>query len=357
MKRKRLGFSLISAGLLAALALPVLAQDATPEATPEMTMAMPAGAIAGGLNNPRYINYDKDGSLFIAEAGAGGAVVLAHTPDGDATGGFSAQVSVVGADGKQSVWLPGLISLSSPTGETLGIEEAYPQGDSVWLVVSGGAPGAPPPFYSDAVEEVDKASGRIKTYIDVFAYEKANNPDGGDIDSDASAVAWGPDGTMYIVDAAGNDILSWTAAGGLKTFAAWKDDPVPTNMAFAADGSIYVSFLGTGIAPGAGRVEHWSADGKTLIETFDKLNAVTDVKVGKDGGVYAVELAQFGQQGPQPNSGDVIEVAKSGNTKVADGLNAPFGLAQASDGSWYVSINSTFAPPGSGAVVKVGGGS
>jgi len=407
ISRKGFTIGLMSLSLAAVLALPALAQNATPEATPEPTVAVtqettpevtpaatqestpevtlaptqvttqaptqaatqaatteatqnalppvPANAIASGLSNPRNIAYDTDGSLYIAEAGAGGAVVVAHTDQGDATAGFSSQVSVVGADGSQSVWLPGLTSFSSPTGETLGLEAAYPQGDSVWLVFGGAAPGTPPPFYMDAVEEVDKASGRVKTYIDVYNYEKTNNPDGAEIDSDAAALAWGADGTLYIIDAAGNDILSWTASGGLKTFAAWKDDPVPTGMAFASDGSFYVSFLGTGIAPGAGKIEHWSADGKTLIETFSNLTAVTTVAVGKDGGVYAVELAQFGAQGPMPNSGSVVEVSKDGATTVEDGLNAPYGLAQAPDGSWAVTVNSTFAPPGSGAVVKVGG--
>ncbi len=357
MNRKRLGLSLLSAGLLAALALPVFAQDATPEATPEMTMALPPGAVAGGLNNPRNIAFDSNGNLYIAEAGAGGAVVLATTDQGNATAGFTSQVSVVDKTGKQSVWLPGLVSYSSPTGETLGLEAAYPVGSSVWLVFGGAAPGAPTPFYLDTVEEVDATSGRVKTYLDLWAYETANNPDGADLESDPAALAWGSDGTLYIIDAAGNDILSWTAADGLKTFLSWKDDPVPTGMAFASDGSFYVSFLGTGIAPGAGHVEHWSADGKTLIETFDKLNAVTSVAVGKDGGVYATELVTMGAQGPTPNSGDVIELSKDGNKPVATGLNAPYGLAQAPDGTWAVSVNATFAPPGTGMIMTIGGGS
>ena len=355
MLRKGLAATLISLSLVPLLVLPVLAQDATPEATGEMTMP---NAVLSGLNNPRGISYDADGNLYVAEAGAGGDNVLMATPDGDIKAGFSSQINMLSKDDKQSIALPGLFSVATPSGETTGIAAVYAQGDSLWLALSGGGPAPnPQPLYGDAVIEVDKTNGRIKTYIDTFAYELANNPDGADVvDSNVNNLTWGPDGTLYIVDTGANDILSWTPTNGLKTFAVWKDDPVPTAMRFAPDGTFYVSFLGQGLAPGAGKVEHWSADGKTLMDTFGNLTTVTDIAIGKDGGVYAVELlTQFGAQGPVPMTGAVVEVSKDGANPVAENLPQPYALAQAPDGSWAVSVGSTFGPPGTGAVIKLGG--
>jgi sugar lactone lactonase YvrE len=353
MFRKGLAASLMSLSLVPMLVLPALAQDATPEAT---GAAMPANTILGGLNNPRGISYDADGNLLIAEAGAGGSEVLMSTPDGDIKAGFSSQINKVDKDGKQSIALGGLFSVGTPSGEVTGTAAVYSQDGSLWLALSGGGPAPnPQPFYGDGVAEVD-SNGRIVTFIDTFSYELANNPDeAGVVDSNVNNLTWGPDGTLYIVDTGANDILSWTEEDGLSSFMVWKDDPVPTAIRFADDGSFYVGFLGQGLAPGAGKVEHWSADGKTLIETFGNLTTVTDIAIGADGSIYAVELlTQFGDQGPVPNSGAVVKVSADGATPVAENLPQPYSLAQAPDGSWAVSVGSTFGPPGTGAVIKIG---
>ena len=41
---------------------------------------------------------------------------------------------------------------------------------------------------------------------------------------------------MYIADAGGNDLLSWTAEGGLQVVHAWPDNPVPTSVEVADNG-------------------------------------------------------------------------------------------------------------------------
>jgi len=350
-------FAILAAlGLAALLTVPALAQDATPEATGEMTMEAMPNTVASGLNSPFGINYDADGNLYIAEGGSGGPIDLGTDPDSGSqlTTGFTSQITEVAADGTQSVALGNLVSVGSAEGGG-GAFKVYPKGDSLWVVFGGGASG-PQPFYGDAVMEINKSNGRVKTYIDVFDYEQTNNPDGADpIDSNATTLAWDAKGQLYIIDTGANDILTWTAADGLNVFKVWKDDPVPTDLEFAADGTFYVGFLGTGIAPMAGHIEHWSADGKTLIETFGNLTAVTDIAIGQDGKLYAVQLlTQFGDQGPVPNTGSIVTVSADGATPVAENLPQPYAIAQAPDGSWAVSVNSAFAPPGTGAVIKIG---
>ncbi len=354
MSRTKIVVFLTSFALALLLVAPAFAQDETPEATEGMMPPPPANAIVSGLNNPRGVAYDADGNLFVTEAGAAGSQLAMSGDEGDVYVGLTSQVIMVGADGTPTPVVPFLASFGSPDTEIIGAMRAYPQGGSMWVVLNGGGVNYPP-LYADAILEVDMASGRIKNFIDLYAYEAANNPDGNDIDSNVTDIAWGPDGTTYIMETGANTLFTWSAADGLSVFHVWSDNPVPDSIAFASDGSFYVGFLGAGLAPGAAKVEHWSADGSELLDTFGGLTTVTDVTVGADGNVYAVQLLQFGEQGPMPNSGSLVMVNADGATVVADGLNFPYAAAQAPDGSWAVSVNSTFAPPGSGAVVTVGG--
>ena len=335
--------------LFLVLALPALAQDAPPP---------PENAIMTGLNFPRGIAYDADGNLYVAEAGLGGADLLMESPDPefpDLTGGLSSRVSALSADGTQWAPLPNLFSGGSPDAETLGAVSIVAAGDSLWLAFSGAGP-TPSPFYANAVLEVDTATWRIKTWIDLYGNEMTNNPDGAEaLDANVNDIAVSPDGTLYIMDTGANTLFTWSAEAGLTPFIVWPDNPVPTSVAFDAAGDVYVGFLGQGLAPGAGKVEHWSADGSTLVETFGELNTITDIAFGADGNLYAVSLIVFGEQGPVPGSGSVIQVGADGATVVAEGLSQPYSLAQAPDGSWSVSVNTVFAAPGSGAVVTIGG--
>ena len=340
-------FMCISLALV--LALPAFAQDMPP---------VPENAILAGLNFPRGVAYDADGNLYVAEAGLGGTELLVESPIPDfpdVTGGLTSRVTVLNADGTQWVPLPNLFSIGSPDSETTGAVAIVASGDSLWVAFSGGGP-APSPFYSNAVLEIDKSTWRILTWIDLYGYELTNNPDGHEMpDANVNDIAVSPDGTLFIMDTGQNTLFTWTPEDGLTPFLVWPDNPVPTSVAFDENGDVYVGFLGEGLAPGAGKVEHWSADGSTLLETFGGLNTITDIAFGADGNLYAVSLIQFGEQGPQPGSGSVIQVSADGATVVAEGLSQPYSLAQAPDGSWAVSINTVFAAPGSGAVLTIGG--
>ncbi len=346
---RKIVFTLALIGMTAA---PVLAQEATPEAEPPM---MPPAVelenvVIDGLNSPRGIAFDEAGNLYIAEGGSGGDKVVAEFDGMQATAGLTSQVTVLAADGTVSVAVPNLISGAAGP-EALGAYRAVPVGGSLWLVISEQQGMT---VLSDAVIEIDLATGRIKNFIDQFAYEAANNPDGTEeIYSNPSDVEQGPDGRMWIVNTGMNTLLTWAPDEGLQTHHAWTDDPVPTSVDFGSDGSIYIGFLGTGIAPGMGHVERWSAEGELLF-TYEGLTAVTDILVTEDDTLYAVQLiSEFGEQGPVFNSGSIVQLTEDAVTPIAEGLPQPFGLAQNAEGNLLVSVNTAFAAPGSGAVVEI----
>jgi len=200
--------------------------------------------------------------------------------------------------------------------------------------------------------ELDRASLRPLRIIALMSHEVANNPDGNEIDSNPVAVALNADGTVYVVDAGCNCVLTWTEADGLQVFHAWPENPVPTSVAFDADGNVVVGFLSPApFTPGSARIEVWTPGGE-LLSTYEGLTMVVGVAVGADGTIYATELTTgMGPEGPAP--GAVVAVGADGITPVLENLTAPYGLAVSPDGGLVVGTNATFGPPGLGEVVAV----
>ena len=123
---------------------------------------------------------------------------------------------------------------------------------------------------------------------------------------------------------------------------------MPTAVEVAENGDLYIGFLGAGIAPGAGRIEHWS--GGNLVETFGDLNAVSDILLDGET-LYAVQLTVLTNEGPGP--GSVVMVTADGATPVAEGLPTPFGITKGPDGALYVSFGTAFVPAGTGGVLRL----
>lgn len=343
MLRKTL-LSVIVIGLLAGAAL---AQD----------------DVVTGLNNPRNVFLTEDGTLYIAEAGAGGESQVTG-PFGPAAAGLTAQISAVTSDGETAIIIPGLVSMDAGFGQIEGPTAVYVADDSYWVVLGMGP--AENPFEGTMVEalvQIDSESGEVLQSVDLRAFETENNPDGAqEVVSNPADIAVAADGTVYIADASGNSVLTWTEADGLSLFAAWPGDDqsaqaVPTSVAIGPDGSVYVGFLsGFPFAQGSARIEVYSADGE-LQQTFEGLTLVTDVLVTEAGDVYAVEMASgFGDTGYIPSSGRIVKVTADGLEAVAEGLNFPYGFAIDADGSFLVTVDSAFAAPDSGRVVRVAAG-
>lgn len=335
----------VSAVLALSLAVPAFAQDEMP---PMEMPPLPEGVelVATGLNGPRGLAVAEDGTIFVAEVGAGGAETL-MTPEGEMPFGMSSTVRIIGMDG---ALLPAVSYLPS-AGGTAGASGVAYAGEVGWVAVNGGAPNIP---FTAALLKVDTASGRILDYVDLFSYEAANNPDGNEIDSNPVSVDVAPDGTVYVTDAGANTVYTYTDADGLQVFHTWSENPVPTDVAIAEDGSVFVSFLSPGeMAPGTAMVQQLSADGE-VVSTFGDLTALTGITLGRDGEIYVVSMTTgLGPEGPAP--GQVIRVSQTQepNEIIADGLMLPYGIVTDNDGALLVSTAAAFLPPGTGSVVRI----
>jgi len=357
-------FSLPLASIIAQDAPQTTEEPAATEATTGGGVTASPDAIASGLNNPRHIFFAADGTLYIAEAGQGGETD-AQGPYGPVKADLTAQISAVSPDGTQSVVVPTLLSMDAGFGQIEGPTSVTVTDTSYWVTLGMGtkepiAEGV----QVESLVEIDRASGDVLQTIDLRAFENDNNPDQArEIVSNPVDFALAADGTLYIVDASGNSLLTWTEAGGLTLFAAWPSSEdgnvpqaVPTSVAVGPDGDVYVGFLsGYPYLTRAARIERYTSDG-TLKETYEDLTYVTDILVTTEGTLYAVELAGgYGDVGFTADSGRVVKIVDGQIGVVRDGLNYPYGLAEDGEGNLFVTINSAFVLPDSGQVIPVGG--
>ena len=122
MVRKMVLFVLVTGVLLGAFSL-VAAQDMVTAAT--------------GLNSPRQLFLDSDGTLLIAEAGAGGDID-GEGAFGPTKFGETGQITAVSPDGEQSVIISGLISTDTGFGQIHGAHAVIATEDSYWVAVGDG---------------------------------------------------------------------------------------------------------------------------------------------------------------------------------------------------------------------------
>lgn len=319
-------------------------------------------SLVSGLNSPRALFVAEDGTVYIVEAGTGGTTPTGMTgPSGlEALSGATGRVSTLGEDGALTTVLNDLPSVDLGGFEIAGPSALAVTDSSIWLMMNGG-PMTQPLYF--ALMELDFTTHRIKTTIDLFSYEAANNPDGKEIDSNPVDFAVGEDGTLYIVDAGGNDILTWTAEDGLETLIVWEGNDVPTAVDIGPDGNLYVSFLTPfPFVEGTARIDVITPDGE-VVKQYMGLTLAVSVVVTDDGDIYAVEFGRFDLAAAGPtsspwlaNSGRVVMVSDEGVTPVAEGLNFPYALVQNADGDWLVTVNSAYSPAGTGEVLLIAGG-
>ena len=335
MSRNRFWIVLALMALALSLAVPALAQDTTMD------------VVVDGLVNPRGIAFDSAGNLYVTEAGNGGPyITLDETPYGAAS-----QITMVSPEGERSVVVAGLISYRE--GNSLGAHAIHVTDESIWVLLGESSDFRIP--FTHALVELDRTTGRVKTFVDLLTAELELDPDGNPnqqsnpVDLEVTA-----DGTVLIANAGCNCLMAWTPDTGVQIAAVWPfegDNPVPTAVETDAEGNIYVGFLtGFPFPEGGSRIEKWS-NGE-LVETFSGLTAVSGMLVTDDGTIYASEFGVFAQ-GAGWGPGRVVMVSSEGITPVMENLMFPYGMAQNANGEIFV-VTGAIGGQG-GAVVRVPG--
>jgi hypothetical protein len=357
---------LLAALVALAAFLPVGSAAAHRDKAPEV--------VASGLDNPRDLDVDASGTVYVTEAGRGGSGPCIPGEMGTVCVGASGAVTQI-RDGVQQRVLDGLPSIAPPSGEqALGPSDIFlRRWGGAYLTVGLGANPAVRAQLGElgpAFGQLYKISrfGKVRAVADISAYEAAANPDGGALDSNPNSVTQA-DHRTYVVDAGGNDLLRVRRSGEISTVAVFPDrllnappgmglppqvpvQAVPTNVVVGPDGALYVSQLtGFPFIPGAARI-YRVVPGSAPEIYADGLTNVTDLAFDRHGNLYVVEIAANGLASGDP-TGALIKIRPDGSrqTVLSEGLVNPYGVAIGPHGEIYVSNHG--ASPGVGEVLLI----
>lgn len=331
--------------------------------------------VADGLNGPMGVLMDETGTLWVIESGLGGDTdtPFVNSQSGEiitAKYGETAQVITISPDGAQQV-VTALPSLATGA-DILGGARLATLNGKVYATIGQwlGDPTVEAGLANmGVVAEINE--GSATAVASTWDFERAQNPDGLATDSHPYGLSASPEGTLLIADAGGNALLAANPlTGRVRLVAVFEGipapfpnparnnenltDPVPTAVV-AKDGMIFVSLLsGFPFTPGSAKVVTVDGDGK-VSDYATNLTMVTDLQLGPDNELYAVQFAEFGESGPTPNSGALVRiVAGEASEVVLTGLSFPTSVTFTTDGDAYLAINGVGAP-GSGQVVRYAG--
>lgn len=305
--------------------------------------------LLSGLNQPRGVEYDANGVLYVVESGRGGSDSIPGPFDGAVQLGFSAQVSAYQAGELTPIitYLPSAQVESAPGApvETLGAMDVGFASGELWVLTGHQIPNI---SASGLAIGFDSTTLRPIQVVDLYGYELANDTDGTlELLSNGNSIEFYPDSKVALItDSGANAVFRKAENGDINPVLVWEDNPVPTGLDFSDDGTIYaVGFLsGYPFAEGSARVDVYNAQTHDLLISYGGLTTVTDVLIEPDGTILAVEYAVFNIDlgGWVRDSGRIIAISPDGTvTPVLSGLNFPYSISKNPiDGTYAISTNA-----------------
>jgi sugar lactone lactonase YvrE len=303
---------------------------------------LPLGAsrkvvVLDNLDNPRGITVDSSGGLYVAETGhrQSGGRVLHMSPSGHV-----------------DVRAQGLPVLVHGSDEEVGASDVALCTGTTYLVLGEGADPR-----SSALLRVEPDGNTVKV-ADLLAYEERYNPDGASRESNPfAAVCDSASGDLFVSDSAANDVLRVSSTGTISIAAVWRDDPVPTGLAIASDGSVFVALLGPWpYTSGTGRIDQITANG-AIRTAVPGLTMPIGVVFDSQGRLIVTEFASEWNSTAfhfVAGGGRLLRVRSNGSRDMlADHLDFPTSTTMAPDGSFYVTEWGAFGAPHAGRVLRI----
>lgn len=337
------------------------AAPASPAARPT---AGPLALVAHGLTNPRGFTWGPDGTLYVALAGTGGphpGTVKAPVVQavGTLMGGKTASVVKI-ISGCPVTIAGNLASVRDAGGVTVGAAAvAFLHGDLYVLIAGGGAvaanPDMPNGVYRITADGATTLVANIGGWIPQHPVADVRGPADYSPDGDPYAMVADPQaGVLWVVESNSGQLLKVGLDGTITRAADFSvGDNVPTALALAPDGGVYVGFLTpVPFLDGTAKVVKVAPDG-TVTDVWSGLTMVTAIAVGPDGTLYALEMSTGNTKTIPfmvPNTGKLVhQTGPASAAALATELPLPDAMAFGPDGALYVAF------PGIGANVGQGG--
>lgn len=364
--------------------------------------AQPSGAASSitpwitGLNTPRGVAFDGQGSLYVSESGVAGSGPAGVTQSGrvskyrwgsqHAAWSTSFESLYLTVDPSQPPDVLGPEGISAVGNGCMKHSNGQRNGCQVQMIMSeshdgvaaetGGAVDAK---QAGRLYRLDGASGAATEKADVGDQQYAWTADHKNLFRDDFPDS-NPYGVLvtktndrirtFVADAGANTISEVMRNGTTRVIAYIPNetappfrDATPTCIAQGPDGMLYVAtlnFVANLFVYGSGKSNVWRVNPNANYPTAPTLWATglttaTACTFDRAGNFWATEM--FAPTAGPP--GDLVRIPFGHPAQLdhigAGSLPLPGGIAQGPDGAMYVSINSASPVPGSGAVVRVTG--
>jgi hypothetical protein len=338
--------------------------------------------VAAGLTNPRGFAWDESGTLYVSVAGAGGidSAPLASpeatpaAPQGDegtpVIEGVAASFTAANdagvvriVDGCPVAVATGLPSSAiPPLGWVFGTTGLAVLDGQIYVLVDGGGEAGLHPDEPNGLYRIG-LDGSVTLVADLSAWFRANPTEHlwGEITPDGepwSLVADERSGLLWVTEANHEQLLTITPDGAITRVADLSPlgNVVPTGLALAPNGGVYVGFLTAVPHPdGTSKVIQIAPDG-TMTDVWTGLTAVTQLAVGPEGQLYASEMSTGNldvEPFLRPHSGRIVrQTGPDSHEVVVDRLDYPIHLAIGPDGGLYVATPAIGANAGEGQILR-----
>jgi len=328
------------------------------------TGATPYTVYATGLLFPRGLAFGNDGTLYVAEAGAGGGASTSGQcdqvvpPVGPYANGPTARISKVDRQGNRTTLASGFPSAVAAIGDVNGVADLAFQGGKLYALVSGGGCSHGSASVPAEVVRVEM-NGSWSPVANLSAYQAAHpvaNPFAGDYE---------PDGTWFSMIQSGDGLVAVEPNHGelaevnprkgtvrrIVDVSASQGHIVPTAIA-ERKGAYYVGNLGQfPVVPGTQRILRISRSGEVSVAATG-FTTILGLAFDHGGRLYVLE-STAAPGFPTPMTGRVVRVDRKGTRDViVSGLFFPTAMRFGPDGALYVS-NKGFGPPQPGEILRV----
>ena len=328
---------------LAALLFLTSCQDHRIPTPPDPTFT--AAPLTTGLIAPISVETDASGRVFVAEQG---------------TGNNDGSVSEITQDGKKHPIVTGIYSQTNNTGDLDAVDHLLVANRMLYFLSPKGLYTFDLTSYKTDVTPPIPASSLVPEDIRKFiiAYNFTNDTG----ESHIYNLTLGPDGAIYIADAAANAIIRRSKSGELSVVtevpgiaspnpAGPPPGPpfiqsVPTGITYDGRQFLISTLLGFPFPAGKAIVYQMDLTGKLSVYQ-QAFNSLVDVENDSNGKPLVLEFAVFGAMGFAPNTGRLLRANGTTSTVLLDKLNLPTDLKISDAHTAYITSL------GDGALLKV----
>ena len=289
-------------------------------------------AFATHLTSPLGIETDAKGQLWVTEAGTGLA------PDG--------QLTLITPQGNAFPVVKGFFSRISPEGAVFGLNHLVLQDGMLWML--HGVEGKLYKFDISSFQPGDApVSADELQYDDIGSFVKNHVfPEDTD-ETDIFNLTIGPEGDLFIVDAAANAIIRRKATtGALSVFATIPPianpdgepavvEAVPTGIVFDGQRFLVCSFTGYPFPAQAATIYQVDLHGTSSVYQTG-LASLADIGLGTDNYPVVIEYGTWTGETFAPNSGRMVLSAQRKNIPLLTRLNFPNAIERAGPKTYYI---------------------